>query len=150
MAHFKKRFPSEHLEAADLETKQVTITIKAVESTTVKADDGSGQAKGLIRFDGRTKQTWVFPVSVGYMLAAMFGDDDAGWVGKRVTLRSEKVDAFGEIVDAVRPIGSPDITKPVTFKVRQGRKRVSKTMIPIAGKPQSHTPDDPASDRSGQ
>ena len=137
--HFKKRFPSEHLEAADLDGRTVTITIDAVESTTVNADDGSGKAKGLIRFKGKTKTTWVFPVTVGYCLAAMFGEDDSTWIGKRVTIRAEKVDAFGEIVEAVRPVGSPDINKPITFKVRQGRKRVQKTMVPT-GKPAAPPP----------
>lgn len=132
--NFKKLFPSEHLEAADLDGREVTIKINAVEPATVKNESGGEESKGLIRFEGKKKTTWIFPVTVGHCLAAMFGEDIENWRGKRVTLASQKVDSFGEMVDAVRPVGSPDIDKPITFKVRQGRKRVTLTMRPT-GKP---------------
>ncbi len=136
MPHWKKRFASEHLEACDLDGKAVTITIKAVSSTEMKAEDGSQESKGVIHFEGKKKTTWVYPVTVGHCLSAMFGENDDGWIGKRVTIHSEKVESFGETVDAIRPLGSPDISAPIRLRVRMGRKKVTLTMNPT-GKPRT-------------
>lgn len=127
--HWKKCFGSEHLEAADLDGKAVTLTITGIEATKVEGE-GEAVAKMLIRFKGKAKTTWIAPVTSAHCMAAMFGDDTDAWVGKRVTVAPQKVEAFGEIVDAVRPVGSPDIAKPVTLRVRQGRRKITLTMQP--------------------
>lgn len=132
--HWKKAFDSEHLSSIDLDGKTVTITITGAEPTKIQGEAGE-QSKLLVRFAGKAKQTWVVPVTVAASLAAMFGDELDGWKGKRVTIHAERVESFGEMVDAIRPVGSPDIAAPVTFKVRQGRRRVTLTMRPTGKAP---------------
>lgn len=137
--HFKKAYDSEHLSSVDLDGRTVTIEITGVEATKIKGESGE-ESKLLVRFNGKTKTTWIVPITVAHCLAAMFGEDTDGWIGKRVTIHAEKVESFGETVDAIRPVGSPDIAKPVSFKVRQGRRRVAMTMRPT-GKPADPQPE---------
>lgn len=133
--HWKKLFPSEHLESADVGAG-MTIKVLNVEAHTVEDEKGKEQGKALIRFTaldaprGFNKSTWIAPKTCAVCLAAMFGDDTAGWVGKRVTVHSEKVDAFGDVVDAVRISGSPDIERRLTIKARKGRKKVTIQLAP--------------------
>lgn len=127
--HWKKCYSTEHLDASDLDGKEVTIEIISAAPTKVKGEGGE-ESKILIRFKGKRKQTWIVPITVAKCLGKMFGDDMDGWAGKRVTIRSEQVEAFGEVVDAIRPIGSPDISAPISFKVRQGFRNIPTTMRP--------------------
>ncbi len=149
MPHFKLKFPSEHLEASDLGGKLVTVKIAKVAGWAPTATDAKGdnKPKGLFTIEpypGIDKTTWVYPVTVARCMAAMFGDDDDGWVGRRVTIRAEKVEAFGEMVDAIRPIGSPDIEKAVTFSVPKGRGKVKVTMRKMEPRAKQSDPDQPA------
>lgn len=127
--HWKKAYSSEHLGAVDLDGKAVTVAIATVEPAKVKTESGEEQGKWEVGFKGAGKK-WLVPVTQAACLGAMFGDFVEGWVGKRVTLRAERVDAFGEQVEAVRLVGSPDITEPVRLRVRMGRKRVTLAMQP--------------------
>lgn len=123
--HYKVIFPSVHLESADIPPNgSLTVRIVRVEQTAVEGDKGAKSFKALIGFEGPEwlpKSTWVAPVTVCRCIAAMFGDDTDGWIGKRVTLTAQVVDAFGDKVPAVRPVGSPDIAKGLRVTVPKGR-----------------------------
>lgn len=137
--NWRKAFDTEHLSSIDLDGKTVTLKITGAEPFKIAGETGEA-SKILVRFEGRKKTTWVIPITVAACLGAMFGDDMDGWIGKRVTVRAEKVDAFGEMVDAVRPIGSPDITAPVTLKVRMGRRKVTMRLAPTGKAPDAAPP----------
>lgn len=138
--HWKQMFPSEHLEHADIPAGgTMTLRIERVDLTTVEGERGQHQNKALITFTALDpwardfpKRTWIAPKTVCACLGAMFGDHTDGWVGKRVAVCVERVDAFGEQVDAVRVAGSPDITKRIVGKVRKGRTKATVTLMPTA------------------
>lgn len=151
--HWKAMFPSEHLESADIPRDgTMTLRIEAVEHTQVEGDKkGQSQDKALITFTALDswardfpKHTWIAPKTVCACIGAMFGDDTGGWVGKRVAVCVERVDAFGEQVDAVRVAGSPDIQRRIVGKVRKGRTKATVTLMPTTD-PGAKTAD-PASD----
>jgi len=123
--HYKAIFPGVHLEYADIPPDgSLTLRMTRVEQTTVEGDKGKASFKALITFDGPPwlqKNTWIAPVTVCRCIAAMFGDDTDGWLGKRVTLTAQTVDAFGDKVPAVRPTGSPDIERGLRVTVPKGR-----------------------------
>ena len=137
MANWKKNYSSEHLDAADIpDGRSVTVSIVKIGTVELMGEKGKEQ-KMLVTFTSSPqfralcpKSTWVAAKTCGYCLAAMFGNDDAAWIGKRVTLHSEEVEAFGDITEAVRVKGSPDIAAPVTIRVKQGRKKVMIKLTP--------------------
>jgi hypothetical protein len=146
--YFQSDFPKPRLESADLGGpggKLVTLTIRRV--TGESTDDA--KPKQVMTFDpiawivdgaGKAKTEWLYGITVARYLAAMFGPLKSGWLGKRVTIHSEMVEAFGEMAPALRPIGSPDIEKAVTFTVPKGRGKVKVTMKPMVSR---KAPSDP-------
>lgn len=146
--HWKAIFPSEHLESADIPPGgTMTLRIEGIEHTRVEGDKkGETKDKAMITFTALDpwardfpKHTWIAPKTVCACIGAMFGDDINGWVGKRVAVCVERVDAFGEQVDAVRVAGSPDIQKRITGKVRKGRTKATVTLMPTTD-PAQHVP----------
>lgn len=130
--HYKNMFPSVHLESADVPPNgSLLLRITHVEQTTVEGDKGGKSFKALIGFEGPEwlpKTTWIAPVTVCRCIAAMFGDDTDGWMGKRVTVSAQTIDAFGDKVPAVRPVGSPDIAKGLRVTVPKGRGKAYITL----------------------
>ncbi len=133
--NFKSDFPSKHLESADLNGPGGrVITLKIVKVVGEPVDEKPKQVMtfdpvaGIETAPGKPKTTWMYGITVARCLAAMFGDKKSGWIGKRVTIRSEMVEAFGEMKPALRPIGSPDIEAAISFTVPKGRGKVAMTM----------------------
>lgn len=154
MGNWKKHYSTEHLDATDIPDGR-TVTVKIVRVGDVDLDGENGrERKMLVTFEpseafGKvcSKHTWAAAKTCGHCLAAMWGADDAAWIGKRVTLGVEQVDAFGDLVDAVRVKGSPDLQAPVTIRVKQGRKKVVIKLVPTAtaraAAPPPPPPDEP-------
>lgn len=140
MGHWKKHYSTEHLDAADIieiPEGQAHIKIAGIGDVTLEGEKGT-EKKAVIHFHpgpamtaaGVTKTSWVAAKTCGYCLEAMFGPDTDNWIGKRVTLRSERVSAFGDVTDAVRVMGSPDLAAPKTIRVRAGKKKATITLVP--------------------
>ncbi len=120
MGFWKKHFSSKHLDSGDLAENQ-KAAIKIVSIGDGDPDETDGIKKMLIKFKpgeefGKTckKTTWLCSLTVGYQLAAMFGDDDAAWIGKIIVVYAAKI-RDGE---SVRIYGSPDIKADAQCKVR--------------------------------
>lgn len=153
--HWKQMFPSEHLESADIPAGgTMTIRLEGIDITTVEGERGQTNTKALITFTALDpwakdypKHTWIAPKTVCACLGAMFGDHTEQWIGKRVAVCVERVDAFGEQVDAVRVAGSPDITKRIVGKVRKGRTKATVTLQPTADPSASSSADSEARKR---
>jgi hypothetical protein len=128
---WKKRYSSEHLCAEDLDGKEVTVEIQSIMTIDVPGDEGKKRPE--VAFRG-AKKKWIANVSAGACLAAMFGEDDDGWIGKRVTLHSQPTHMKGEMVDGIAVKGSPDIAKQITFRARIGRQKKTFRLVPT-GKP---------------
>jgi hypothetical protein len=95
-------FPSKYLRAADLNGKPLTAVIKKVSHETFK-DDGADVTKAVLHFEGSTAPLVVNKTN-WQMLAAITGaDDDDGWTGQKIELRSQKVmGPGGKVVDSIR------------------------------------------------
>ena len=90
-------FTSNTLKASDLGDSEVTLTIKGYEVK--KFDDG---AKPIIHFE-ETDKALVCNLTNGKRIANNLKTKDFdGWVGKEITLYSEKVEFKGDMVDAIR------------------------------------------------
>jgi hypothetical protein len=89
-------FPSNYLKASDLQGRTVTATIESCE-----LEELGDATKPVLRFRGQSKGA-VLNKTNALNLAAAYGEDTAGWIGKSVQLSSQKVQYQGRLVDGLR------------------------------------------------
>lgn len=147
--HFKLLNPSKYLQATDFEApdwklgREPTLTIRQVVLEVMEGEKkDEKKVKGMILL-AEVPKGWVMNVTNAKCMAAMWGDETNAWVGKRITLMSEKVYAFGEWVPGIRIKGSPDLAeaKSVTIKLRKKTEVVNlvKTGTAPAANGNGHT-----------
>ena len=101
MAHYKLMYPSEYLNAADLQGKDVRVTIERIALEDVPGADGTKKKKPVVYFKGAHKRL-PLPKTCAKVLAGAFGNDTDEWVGKTVTVFPTECMAFGQQVECVR------------------------------------------------
>lgn len=120
---FDKLFPGRFLKAADLNGKDVTLTISAVVVDELVGDKGT-EMKGLLSFTGKKKQL-VLNKTNGLCLKQMFGRETDAWVGKKVTIYPT---TFND-EPCIRVKGSPDIAGDISFELKLPRKAPKTTKL---------------------
>ena len=93
-------FPSKYVKAADLEGRNVTLTITKL----VVEEMGHGtekEQKPVVYFQKATKGL-VLNRTNAMIIASLYGDESNEWAGKRITIYPTKVRAFGSMQDCVR------------------------------------------------
>lgn len=90
-------FPSKYLRAADLQGRDVTVTIERVEM----ADIGDGDEKPVIYFRGKEKGLVLNKTNAGSISDAL-GDETEDWTGAAIIIFPTKTDYQGKRVDAIR------------------------------------------------
>ncbi len=117
-------FPGRFLKACDLKGKAVTVTIAKIHQERI-----DGEWALIFTFkEGQDKREFACNRTNGEHMRAMFGKDPTKWVGRRITLKAEGVWAFGEQMDALRIIGSPELTEDVRVDIDQGRLKIHRTL----------------------
>jgi len=97
-------FPSKYLKADDIISAggEMTVTITGVVLGAFDKTDGSQETKPIVSFAGQDKQLILNKTNARRIESILGFDDSEDWIGKSITLITEKVDAFGKIQDAVR------------------------------------------------
>jgi hypothetical protein len=113
-------FPSRYLKAEELE-EDVEVTIKKVVLEELEDKKGEKAQKPVCYFEEGPKGL-ILNKTNWFMIAKQHGDESDDWVGKRITLTTVDVDAFGDVVSAIR--------------VKAPRKPVSGSAFPKARPPQ--------------
>lgn len=137
--NWKARFKGEYIAAVELGNKKPTLTIKKVD--TIKMEDEKKKKdvdKAVIWFK-EIPRGWIYCKTTGFCLAAMFGEDDEQWVGKRVTLHSEMVQVGPEKQPGIRVTGSPDIAKPIKVSIKLPKKKAFIVTLVPTGKSEAGT-----------
>lgn len=110
--HFLLLYPSRYLRAADLQGKDVTLTIRqkpAREELT--GQGGKKERKPILYFeeakaraarDGEEEKRLVCNITNANTIAMLYGTDPAKWVGKRVTLFPTTTAVGGKTTDCIR------------------------------------------------
>jgi hypothetical protein len=101
-------FESRFIRPKDLDGREWTLTIAQVRSEELPSRFGPERLKWILAFAG-AKKGLVLNVTNARCLAAMWGDESDGWVGKRVTLYPTEFEGKS----AIRVRGSPDLAAPV-------------------------------------
>jgi hypothetical protein len=124
-------FGGDSLKAADLQGREFTLTIAAVEAK--KFDNGN---KLIIRFAG-AKKSLVSNKTNSRRIAFMYGENTDFWIGKQITLGVDFVDYQGQTVQAIR-------VKPATVQP-QGSQQPA-PIQPASGPVQRFVDPDPMPD----
>jgi hypothetical protein len=104
-------FPNEYLAAADLQGKDVTLTISRLVQEALRTDKGD-EDKWLIYFaemeersrrdKKKLNKRMVLNKTNAKTIAKLYGLETNDWIGKRITLFATTCQAFGETVDCIR------------------------------------------------
>ena len=116
--HYRKMFdPKQHLCAADLEGRDVTLEIARVSKGEVEGEKGLKNRKPIVSFK-ESKRTLVLNVTMCRVLNSMFGSAETDdWENKRITLYPTTTDLKGEKVECIRI--RPTLPPPASKKDAQ-------------------------------
>lgn len=102
-------YPSKYLAADDIDG-EVVGTIKKLVFEEMKDNEGNSQDKPVLYFQGVDKGM-VLNKTNGTRISTIHGDETDLWIGKRITLVKEMVDAFGKSSWAIRVKPTPPPAK---------------------------------------
>ena len=100
MPDYRTFFDRDYIGAWDL-PGDVTVTISKVEGRELISAGGRKTRKPVVWFEGKEKGLALNKTN-SKIIATLYGNDTAGWVGKRVTLYPTKTSMGPETVDCVR------------------------------------------------
>lgn len=105
-------YPSKNLKVSDI-GPGLTLTITKIGREEFKKQEtGEVEAKAVAYF-AETKKRLIVGKTNFDLIADVTGEDDSdGWIGKRIRLVVETVEAFGKDVEAIR------VEKPPKVKVK--------------------------------
>jgi hypothetical protein len=95
----RKAFPSKYLKAADLDGRNITVTMLGIKMEQVGQD--REEQKPVLYFDGAEKGL-VLNKTNSDRIAEEFGWETNEWKGHKIILYSTEVDFQGKTVDAIR------------------------------------------------
>lgn len=101
MADYRSYFDADFLYAFHLQGRDVTVEIEKVTGGKLKDKEGKESRKPFVYFKGKQKPLALNKTN-GAAIAAMYGKETNGWVGKLVTLYPTTTNAFGAVHDCVR------------------------------------------------
>jgi hypothetical protein len=137
--NLRELYPSRFIASEDFHDKPVTLTIDHVAVEQV-GHGNDKESKVIAYFKEKSKTTkepiqLVLPATNAQRIAAMFGKEANDWTDHKVTLGVEMVESFGEIVPAVRVLGSPEITAPIRYQPKKGSRIKGATLVPTVRVP---------------
>ena len=94
-------FPSRFLKAEELD-HDVVLNIDRVKLETLKDQSGADVQKPVCYFKGHTKGLVLNKTNWASIAKITGSDDSDEWTGKQITLTVIDVDAFGDVVSAIR------------------------------------------------
>lgn len=117
--HWKQEFNYEYLGAQDLPGgKNVILTIAGFGRKDVKDQNGKTENCFICMFKEKGVKPMVLNKTNCKTLQRIFATPyEVEWIGRNIELTTEKVKAFGDVVDALRIVPKiPKLTKPTLEK----------------------------------
>lgn len=93
-------YPSKYLKAEEIDS-DLMVTIKRIVLEELESKDGRKQEKPIAYFNELEKGL-VLNKTNWSLIAKQHGDESDDWTGKQITLFVMDVEAFGEMVEAIR------------------------------------------------
>jgi hypothetical protein len=102
--HVDLLFPSDWLKAADFRGQTVTVVIARIDPRVeLERKDRKKEKKPVVYLKG-TWKPWILNKTNARLIAKIYGNEIADWIGRPVMLRMELVDSFGEQKEAIRVV----------------------------------------------
>lgn len=94
-------------------------------------ENTKGTNIAVVSSNGEERE-WVICKTNGFCLAALFGPDTDGWVGKVVTVYFDESvrGQGGDVVGGIRVTGSPSLDRPIIAKITLRGKTTQHRLIP--------------------
>lgn len=92
---------SSYLRAYHLQGKEVTVEIESAQTEKVKNKEGKERKMLVLYFAGKSLGLGLCNENID-TIKELYGKTVKDWFGKRITLFAKKVNAFGEMVEAIR------------------------------------------------
>lgn len=101
---YNQMFPSKYLKGADIieEGGEVRVLIKSIVFEELQDPKTQKKEDKPVMYFVRQEKGLVLGKENGKRLVELFGDESDHWIGKTITLNTERVTAFGATTDAVR------------------------------------------------
>lgn len=90
-----------YLEGEELKGSTLTLTINDIRQEKMKSHKGKDEKKWVLYFQ-ETRKGFVINKTNAKRLAVLYGKMTGGWHGKKITLYTEEVKAFGETHNSLR------------------------------------------------
>lgn len=100
MTDYRSMFDRDYIGAWDL-PRDAVVTISKVEAATLVAQGNKKAKKPVLYFEGKEKGLACNKTNAK-TIAAMYGNDTAKWIGKRITIYATKTMFGSEQVDCIR------------------------------------------------
>ena len=105
MTHWKQNFDYKFTGAYELAPGEMkTLTIKSTGHAEVMNQQGKKESCFVAYFEGANQKPMVLNKTNCKTIGKLYGDFTEAWTGKQITIKSERVKAFGEVVDALRVV----------------------------------------------
>lgn len=104
MPHFRKLFDERFIGSYDLEGNEngLLVTISRLEVEKMQASQGDEPKDKPVLYFNEGKKGLVLNKTTAKAIAAMYGSDTDGWLGKEIILYATTCMAFGEEVECIR------------------------------------------------
>jgi len=109
--HVSLMYPNDYIAAADLQGRDVTMTISRIASEELRVEGGV-EKKWIVHFremeerrrrdPDRLEKRLVLNKTNAKTIAKVYGGESDAWIGERITLYATTCLAFGERVDCIR------------------------------------------------
>jgi hypothetical protein len=114
MMHWKNNFDYKFTGAYELQPGETkTLTIKSTGHAEVMNQQGKKETCFVAYFEGANQKPMVLNKTNCKTIGKLYTDFIENWNGKQITIKSEKVKAFGEVVEALRVV--PIVPKKFDF-----------------------------------
>jgi hypothetical protein len=105
MTHWKKNFDYRFTGAYELQpNERKTVKIKSTSTEKVKDLQGKETDCFVAYFYGENQKPMVLNKTNCKTIEKLYGPDIENWAGKEIVITSQKVKAFGDVVDALRVV----------------------------------------------
>lgn len=133
---YETLFPSRFIRSADMNGKDVTLTIARVFT-----EDIEDKTKAIMAFEETKKQLVVCRTNAE-ACKLLWGPECDNWLGKKLTLYAAIIkDPFGDgEITATRVRGSPDLDAPKSATIQRGRKTIKVSVRPTGKAAQTSAP----------
>ncbi len=101
MSDYRAMFDRDYIKSFDLEGRDVTITISKVVAGELVSEGNKKSKAPIISIEGKDKR-FVCNKTNGKIIAGMYGNKVAAWVGKRITIFPTTTKFGRDTVECIR------------------------------------------------